>query len=113
MKFKKPVYVYIAGPLTHGDQFINVRRAVNTAELLKKIGFTPFCPHLGQLWHLIQPHTYEEWIEYDFSWLLKCDALYRIQGKSPGAEREVRFAEEHNIPVFTTFFELIKWARDR
>jgi hypothetical protein len=34
------------------------------------------------------------------AWLAKCDAVLRITGESPGADREVKEAMRLNIPVY-------------
>lgn len=93
-------YVYIAGPYTKGDVVKNVRRVVLVADRLRDVGFVPFVPHLTFVWHLVSPHEIDFWYQYDLAWLEKCDCLLRLEGESSGADNEVRFAEEHNIPVY-------------
>ena len=39
-------------------------------------------------------------MKLDFEWIKSCDALLRIEGISSGADREVEFAKNNNIPVF-------------
>jgi hypothetical protein len=39
-------------------------------------------------------------------WLELCDAVYRIEGASPGADREVRRAVEVGMPVYYSLEEL-------
>lgn len=92
--------VYIAGPYTQGRVEDNVRNAVMAAEMLLNAGHHPYVPHLNHLWHLITPHTYETWLELDMVYLAQCEALVRIKGESPGADREIVFARTHNIPIF-------------
>ena len=36
----------------------------------------------------------------DFVWLRQCHAMIRLEGRSPGADREEEFAIAHGIPVF-------------
>jgi len=98
--------VYIAGPYTHGDVMLNIKCAVEIGNKLFEYGFIPFIPHLTGFWHLIFPHPYEKWMMYDEEWLKSCDALLRIDGESAGADKEVRLAEELNIPVFYDTAEL-------
>lgn len=96
-------YIYVAGPITAGDQFLNVRAAVGMAELLRRAGYFPFCPHLSAFWHMLEDGiSYEEWLIYDFAWIDKCDAILRMPGESPGADREVLYAQSRGIPVFTS-----------
>ena len=99
--------VYVAGPLTVGSEMHNVRVAIEAAETLLRRGYSPYVPHLNVLWHLIFPHGYEAWMSLDFAYLEVCDALLRLPGESPGADREVAFAKrrgmrvEYNIEAFT------------
>lgn len=98
--------VYVAGPITKGDQFVNVRNAIFAAERLRKAGFLPYVPHLSFAWHMLSPVDYESWITMGFYWLSKCDYLVRLDGESDGADREVVFAHENRIPVFNGVNEL-------
>lgn len=84
-------YVYLAGPInSSGVQNRNVRRACEVAEEIRRAGLVPFVPHLNVLWDTIVPTVSEdEWLEWDFAWLAKCDALYRLKGYSRGSDREV------------------------
>jgi len=98
--------IYIAGPYSGGDPITNVRRAIRVADALAALGHIPFVPHLTHFWHQISPHRYEFWLDYDMHWLELCDAVYRIDGASPGADREVRRAVEVGMPVYTSLEEL-------
>lgn len=98
--------IYVAGPISIGDMAQHVRVAIDASTALLELGYYPFCPHLTHFWHLIHPQEYEKWMEYDFEWLGQCDALLRLPGESPGADREVEFAKKHNMPVFHTIEEL-------
>lgn len=92
--------VYIAGPLSLGDSFLNVREACKAANVLMTAGCVPFVPHLNAFWHCMFPREEEDWIQWDFAWLDTCDYLVRLRGVSKGADREVEYAQSHNIPVF-------------
>lgn len=70
--------------------------------MLMDCGFTPFIPHLNYYWHAIDPRPYEEWLEHDLSWVAASEALLRLPGYSPGADREIAFAKDFGIPVFET-----------
>lgn len=96
--------VYVSGPITHGDQFRNVRRAIQAASQIIAAGHAPFVPHLTCVWVMCDDPglDYERWIEYDLSWIDVCDCLVRLEGHSPGADREVQYAQEHGIPVYTS-----------
>lgn len=100
---------YIAGPLTRGNVAVNEYLAVQAAERLRKAGFAPFCPHLFVEWEKIAPGaTYEEWLAIDLAWLEVSDAVLRLPGESPGADRETAFAVSRGIPVFTDEMELVR-----
>ena len=101
-------YVYIAGPYTNGGVVHNIQSAIDWAETIMERGFVPFVPHLTHLWDIYSPHTWEAWLEYDLKWIDKCDALFRMPGESPGADKEVEYALEHNIPVFLSIVDLVK-----
>lgn len=88
----KVEYVYVAGPITKGGEFRNVRKAIDEGSVLLNAGYIPFIPHLTCFWDILIPNDYESWLKYDFRWIERCDALLRIPGKSTGANREVTFA---------------------
>jgi hypothetical protein len=92
--------VYVAGPITKGDQFINVRNAIIAGTKILEAGYHPFIPHLTCIWHMCCPGDYERWMAYDFTWIEVCDALIRLPGESSGSDREVLFAASKNIPVY-------------
>lgn len=92
--------VYIAGPITVGDSFAHTGRACALAGDLKSRGFYPYVPHWSGVQQIHSPWTYEEWMQFDFFWLAKCDTLFRMKGQSLGADREVVFAQQNLIPVF-------------
>jgi hypothetical protein len=100
--------------MSHGCQATNVRRGVRAGLELMKAGLNVFSPHLSWFADLFDdnPPNYERWISLDFDILSRCDALLRIPGESPGADREVDFAMSHNIPVFYTVSDVIAWSRN-
>ena len=93
--------VYIAAPYTKGDVSVNVGKAIKAGNCLLDYGFIPFVPHLNHFMHMHHFRNYEEWMQYDMEWLEACDAVYRLPGESPGADRECARAMELGIPVFT------------
>lgn len=105
--------VYIAGPFTAGDQFQNVARALRAGDEAIELGCAPFVPHIYCLCHMLAEHDYETWMAIDRAWLLASDAVYRIPGNSPGADREAATAQEMGIPVFFDSKSLAEWARNR
>lgn len=106
---KKPL-VYVAGPITKGVYTANVRNGIDAARSLQKTGFVVLVPMLDFLMGLVHPDiSYEEFLDFDFQWILRCDAIFRLPGISPGADREEEFAKANNIPVFTSYVELNIW----
>jgi nucleoside 2-deoxyribosyltransferase len=103
--------VYIAGPYTVPEPVANTSAVIALASDLIDEGLvTPLVPHLTMLWHLVSPRPLEFWYAYDVALLRRCDALFRIEGASSGADMEVAFAAEHSIPVFTRREDLRAWA---
>lgn len=100
--------IYIAGPYTKPDPCINTHKAIVVANFLWSCGYAPFIPHLCHLWHTMTPKPYEEWTEYDFQFLDCCAAVFRMDGESEGADREVKFAQERGIPVYYTYASLTR-----
>lgn len=93
--------VYISGPYTQGDVAVNVRKAIDAADVLAKAGFVVICPHLTHFWHLVYQHDHEFWMTQDLELVTICDMVIRLPGESAGADRECALAEEYGIPVRT------------
>ena len=102
-------YVYVAGPYT-GDEEANMARALEAATHLLGAGLYPYVPHLSHYWEAQHAHHYEVWMELDFGWVRRCDAVLRLDGASSGADREVALAKRLGLPVFSTPAEVIAWA---
>lgn len=100
--------VYVAGPITIGDQIQNCRNAIEAGDKLLLRGHTPFVPHVTLLWHFAFPHSWETWMKWDSEWLKVCDAVLRIPGESTGADREVEMALELSIPVYYNIDDIHK-----
>lgn len=101
--------VYISGPYSSGNIIDNVAKAVHVAHILIDLGYYPYCPHLNHFIHVGHPKQYETWMDQDLNWVTACDAIFRLPGESPGADREVEFAHDHSIseiPVYTDFAEM-------
>lgn len=104
--------IYVAGPLTMGDVFNNIRNALEAAEVLADLGFTPFVPHLFYAWHMVFPHEYEFWMKIDSQFLSCCQAILRLSGKSSGADREIEQAQREGIPVFHDVIKLVRYFEE-
>jgi len=103
--------VYIAGPYSGGDVEDNVRAAMHAAHAVMDLGVVPFVPHLCHFLHGLRERGYEEWMNFDFVWLDRTDALLRIPGVSPGAEREVLRMLKLGRPIFHSIEALAKYLK--
>ena len=100
------IKVYIASPYTRGDTAVNVGIQIRTYSELMDLGFVPYAPTLNHFVHMTYPHSYEEWMEQDFEWVSTCDCVLRLDGESPGADREVELANSLGKKVFYSIEEL-------
>jgi len=100
--------VYIASPYISGDTARNVRLQLEYHAVLIYEGFVPYAPLVAHFIELYIPKPYEVWMEQDKEWVLACDCLLRIGGKSKGADKEASWAKEAGIPVFYSIAEVIK-----
>lgn len=107
------IKVYVASPYTKGDVAVNVRKSIDASEDLLNEGFIPFSPLLTHFHHMIHPHDWETWMMLDIEWLGACDALLRLKGESVGADMEVDFARENEIPVFYTIEQIKEYYNDK
>jgi hypothetical protein len=106
--------VYIAGPMSKGFWETNMRDALDIAAELVKAGHAPIVPNLYTLLSLTHPECadYEAWMKMDFQFVLGADAVFRRQGESPGADREVAFAKENGIAVFTFMAPMLDYLSE-
>lgn len=110
---KRPM-IYVAGPIaTGGDIPGNAHKGIKLAEQLRRDGFIVFCPHLSVITEIVCGSApWESWLEYDEEVILRCDAVYRMEGESRGADREEAFSKANGIPFFNSLQELYAF-RDR
>ena len=97
--------VYVAGPFSSNPEE-NTSMAIDYAEAISQLGYIPYIPHLTLYWDKRHIHEYKFWMDQDMEWLTVCDILFRMPGKSAGADDEVAFAKRHNIPVYYNVFDL-------
>jgi hypothetical protein len=100
-------FVYIASPYTKPNPNHNVHRAIKAADALLAAGFIPFVPILNHLWDTVSPHHYEDWMRWDHAWIERNDALVRLAGLSPGADRDREIGVKHGLHIFETVEALI------
>lgn len=92
--------IYVAGPLTNGDSWANVNRAIRVGEAVRRAGYVPLIPHLSILHALLFPGVgYEDWMKQCLEYVSRSDIVLRMPGASKGADREVEFALSVGIPV--------------
>lgn len=101
--------VYIAGPISGKDQMDNIGYAIRVADTLLDNNYMPFIPHLASFWQFHSSLSYKTLTEYGIEWLRVCDAVFRLEGDSPGADKEVAFAMDYSIPVFHDMIPLNEW----
>jgi hypothetical protein len=105
------IKIYLASPYTLGDIAVNVKTQMDMADKLMTAGFAPFVPLYSHFQHMAHPRPYQDWIKVDNVWVLVCDCLLRLEGKSSGADDEVKLAIENHIPVFYSFEELCSYYK--
>lgn len=79
-------------------------------ELMTLDKFVLINPLWSHAQHCELQRPYEFWLKYDLRLIERCDAVYRVAGDSPGADREVAHAQRHGLPVFTEVTNLVKWC---
>jgi len=94
-------YVYVAGPISKGDTLLNIRNGMRAGTELINRGFVPFVPHNDFVQYMLDPDSldYETILNLDLAWIERCDALLRLWGESPGADREVKHAKKLGLVV--------------
>jgi hypothetical protein len=110
------VRIYIASAYTKGDVALNVRRQLEVANELMNKGYCPIVPLFTHFQHMIFPRPYEDWMQIDFQKVSISHILFRDKGESSGADREVAYAIEHNIPVIYSIEDLpiqSKWIKTK
>lgn len=96
----KPM-VYVAGPISSNPMHGTHAALELATRMLDDDVALPFVPHLTVLWDIVYPRHYETWMKFDIEVIeFKCDAVFRLQGESPGADREVQHARNLELPVF-------------
>jgi len=101
--------IYLSGPITLGDREENFSRACNMARLLINRGFAVLNPMLCMKMPGAFDIAYETWMECDLAWVEVAHGLFRLQGKSNGADREVEYAIQCGVPVFYEVGEMERY----
>jgi hypothetical protein len=101
--------VFISGPYT-SDPEINTELAIDAGTEIIKLGHCPFIPHLSHFVELRNHIPYETWLKIDLVWMKLCDCVYRLPGRSKGADLECREASGI-MPIFFDFNKLKLWLK--
>lgn len=97
----KELLVYIAGPLGTVDPWTNAHNAMRYGQRICELGHVAVVPHEHVIWATVCPgQSHQEWLRRDLAVLRRCDCLIRLPGDSPGADREVKEAEELGLPHY-------------
>ena len=101
--------IFVSAPLGADDDGrpARIRAALDAAEVLARVGLLPFVPHLWHHWDKAHPAPYETWIRRCLAMLTGCDVLLRLDGESPGADRETAAALAIGMPVYRSITALI------
>ena len=106
--------IYVAGPLMNGhtagprEAFANVKKAEEIYIALVAKGHSVYLPHFSY-YAWIAANTdipWERWMQNDYDWVEASDALFRIPGKSKGAEVEEAHALASDKKVFYNLNEV-------
>lgn len=105
--------VYVAGPISTPNPVTNTHKALVLGTRLRDTGLlVPFIPHALISWELACPADYETFMAYDFQIIRHAQAVFRMVGQSPGADRECHLAQKLGLPVFHAEQHLLVWAKD-
>lgn len=109
------IYVYIASPysLPKNKEEQNTTKSFRVFNKLYKLGFIPFAPLTAHYINKQFPMSYNEWLGYDLHWLIRCDCVLRLKGKSKGADFEIDSAKTCSIPVFYSIRKLKEYYKDK
>ena len=103
------ISIYLSGPITHGDPERNVIVAFEMCNRLLDLGVAVYCPHYSYYLDKLKTRPYEDWLTIDLKWVAVCDGFYRMEGYSPGADKEEQWAFELGKPIFKSLSEVKRW----
>ena len=99
--------IYVAGKLNDLaiDYLLNVRRLMDGAEEVRKLGMGYYCPAIDYTMGITFGYkSYHDYFDNGQVALLHCDGVYVTSGweTSKGTKAEIKLAKENAIPVFYT-----------
>jgi hypothetical protein len=97
--------IYVAGKLNDLaiDYLLNVRRLMDGAEEVRKLGMGYYCPAIDYTMGITFGYkSYHDYFDNGQVALLHCDGVYVTENwkTSEGTKAEIKLAEEYDIPVF-------------
>ena len=106
--------IYVAGPYRattpHGI-LENIRRAESVVIKTWASGHAALCPHLNSSFFdgIVSDKFF---LAGTMEMLSRCDGLVLVEGwvHSEGTKLEVKWAQEHNLPIFRSIKDLQNWA---
>jgi hypothetical protein len=108
----RPLRIYVTAPYTGDgspeDKYRNTCIAKEAARALALKGHYPHCPHAATAFlDGNKGLDYEYFMRMDLYYIqTMMDAVLRLPGDSPGAEREVKLAKAMGLPVYTSVDEV-------
>lgn len=103
--------VYLACPISLGDQSENFRRADEMMESLTKLGFAVLNPAFSI--SSKSSLNWQQWIEACLPWVAASDAVFRLPGRSVGADIECHYARTLLVPVFHELIDIKNWQETK
>ena len=110
------IKVYVAGAISSSSFEValrNVGEGIRAGATLLSLGYSPFVPHLDFQYNLTAHGAYMDvntYYKHDLEWLAVCDCMFVLEGweNSVGVVREIKFAEENNIPIYYDLSDLME-----
>lgn len=117
MNEKHKKVIYIAGPYRdpRGEYYVkcNIDNAEKAALFVWSNGGVALCPHKNTSF-LGGACPDEVWLAGDLELLSRCDAVYAMPEcfKSQGALKEIAYAKQHEIPIFSSQSLLLDFLKE-
>ena len=117
----RAIFIFVSGPYAPAPSVTdssdrrriveeNIRCADEVALAITRKGHVPFVPHtMMRGWEDFEQIDREEVLRVCRAWISRCDALYLI-APSPGADAELQFAAELDLPVYGNLAEIPEGA---
>lgn len=98
-------------PMGTRGETLNIRAAGDVAFSLWQLGVAIICPHLNTAHFSCTNVPDEVWLQGDLELLSRSDFAVVLPGweDSEGSKAEIRFAEEHGIPLFYHERDAERW----